>query len=151
MSVIAKLEQEEVKITLTLTNKSKAGWVAQPYEFEVSMGIIEDIATVPAFTGEQPTLTPPSAQTLLDAPYLKGPFPVLKAGQPMLLAANESFSFSWPTTVSASSGWQQGKWYRVRVDVRFLTTGQSKFFFSNDVIQLMVLTPDIEISGMTVA
>ena len=151
MSIIAKLEQQEVKITLTLTNKSKAGWTAQPYQFEVTIGIVADIATIPAFTGEQPTLTPPSAQTLLDAPYLKGPLPVLKNGQPMLLAANESFSFTWPTTVSASGGWQQGKWYRVRVDVRFPTTGAGRVFFSDNVIQLMVLQPDIEITGMTVA
>lgn len=146
MAIILKSEGQEVKITLNLLNKSYIDGTAAPYQFSVIMGIVEDVA--PEWSDIPGAPAPPGLET---APYLKGPIIILKAGGPaVLLAANERFSYPWPVIVSASSGWVQGKKYRVRVDVGYPTTGATHAYFSLNAIQMTVLVPDIQIEGMVI-
>lgn len=155
MAVIQKQATQSVSIALTIRNRTKADGTSVPYQFEMIYGIIEDIVTFPPFTGEYPTPTPPDTTTLLNAPYIYGPVQILKAGAPLALGVEESWSTSWglPMEMLRLGGMKENTYYRVRIDVKFPTTGQGRVFFSTDVIVLVkpTVSPEIEITGMVLA
>jgi len=155
MSVIAKKDTDTLNIKVTIRNKTTADGTSVPYEFKMTIAIIEDIITFPPFTGEYPTATPPETTILLNAPYIYGPLPADKTGAPIILAAEETRIIPHDIDMLGLRhiGMKENTYYRVRLDVRFPTTGEGRTYFSIDVIMLSGPTvyPELEIIGMVVA